>query len=480
MLKERHQVFVSLLAVCDTLMIAASAVGTVTLARLAAGEISGWRGAIPSGTALAPFVSAIPVMLLCMTVFGLYRARRDRAFPGEFWDLIKATFCCWAILIVALDTLFPQRFASPQSSQQLSVFAGLLLALLTAERYSFRIFLRLIRRRGLNLRHVAIIGTGRLGRQALETIRRNSWTGLHPAYFISHHDHAERSKAYGRPIRGGLADLESALESTPVDSVIIALPQRRSHLMTSLLTRLERFAVEVRIIPEISPRHMPLHFAVHELDGLAILSVRQSPIHGYGAAAKRALDVSVSLAAILFFGLPMLAIASLVRLESPGPILFKQRRVGMGGRTFDIYKFRTMRWEPAAVADGDRLRAEEAWTQPGDPRITRVGRWLRRFSLDELPQLFNVLKGDMSLVGPRPERLDLLDDFRQGRRGYMLRQNMKAGMTGWAQINGLRGSTSARKRLQYDLYYIRNWSLGFDVRILFLTIFRGFHHPNAH
>jgi lipopolysaccharide/colanic/teichoic acid biosynthesis glycosyltransferase len=168
----------------------------------------------------------------------------------------------------------------------------------------------------------------------------------------------------------------------------------------------------------------------------------------------------------------MLVVAALIALTSPGPVIFRQKRVGLGGREFNIYKFRTMRWS--------RETAPAAWTKPGDKRVTRVGRVLRRTSLDELPQLFNVLKGDMALVGPRPERPELMNRFKEDWRGYMVRVNVKAGITGWAQVNGLRGNTSLRKRIQYDLFYVRNWSLWLDLRILWLTVFRGFMHRNAH
>jgi lipopolysaccharide/colanic/teichoic acid biosynthesis glycosyltransferase len=161
-----------------------------------------------------------------------------------------------------------------------------------------------------------------------------------------------------------------------------------------------------------------------------------------------------------------------VRLTSPGPVIFKQRRVSLGGEEFNIYKFRTM-----FAAEDEQT---PTWTQREDPRITPIGRWLRRTSLDELPQLLNVLRGEMSLVGPRPERPELIQRFRDDWRGYMLRQHVKAGITGWAQVNGLRGDTSLRKRLQLDLFYIRHWSIWFDIKILWLTLFRGFLHRNAH
>jgi len=210
-----------------------------------------------------------------------------------------------------------------------------------------------------------------------------------------------------------------------------------------------------------------------ELDGMPILSLRESPLTGLAGAVKRLFDIVGAAACLIVFGPLMLVVGFAVAWTSPGPVLFRQRRVSLGGEEFQILKFRTM---DVRGGEGEPV----SWTTRDDPRVTPLGRWLRRTSLDELPQLFNVLGGDMSLVGPRPERPELIARFRDDWRGYMLRQHVKAGITGWAQVNGLRGDTSLRKRLQLDLFYIRNWSLGFDVKILWLTLFRGFVHRNAH
>ena len=260
-----------------------------------------------------------------------------------------------------------------------------------------------------------------------------------------------------------------------MDAVYLAMPSSRANRLPGLLRRLERFAVEVRVIPDVLPKYQAQSMAVSELDGMPILSYRECPTQGLGGVLKRGLDVVGSLAGLLVFSPIMIACAIGVRLSGPGPIIFKQRRVSIAGETFKIYKFRTMH-----CVEDEQSPDEATWTSRDDPRVTRFGRFMRRTSLDELPQLLNVLKGQMSLVGPRPERPELIAKFREDWRGYMLRQHVKAGMTGWAQVNGLRGDTSLRRRLRYDLHYIRHWSLGFDLKILWLTIFRGFAHRNAH
>jgi exopolysaccharide biosynthesis polyprenyl glycosylphosphotransferase len=277
-------------------------------------------------------------------------------------------------------------------------------------------------------------------------------------------------------VKGGLADLEEILTKDKPDAVYVALPGSRASQLSQVLAALDKHPVDVRIVPDVSPRYVAQSMSVNELDGMPILSYRETPHHGLGGVTKRILDVMGAIAAMVIFGPVMLIVAGLVRLSGPGPVIFKQRRVSIGGQVFDIYKFRTMFHVQDETAEPTGAR----WTERDDPRVTPIGKWLRKTSLDELPQLFNVLIGDMSLVGPRPERPELIERFREDWRGYMLRQHVKAGMTGWAQVNGHRGQSSLKKRLQYDLFYVKNWSVGFDLKILWLTVFRGFVHRNAH
>lgn len=435
-------------------------------------------------------VFAIPLGILSLRVFGLYLPWRDRRVLAESRQIANAALGTIVALIVLVWALGPDMMGGWREDAraqvvglsldagrlQLGSLALLLPVLLIIERAAFRVVLRSLRRRGRNLRHVAVIGTGRLGRIVCRTLDRNAWTGLHVAYFIHHHEQGGPPRdLIGRPVLGGLADLERILEDRSPDAIYLALPNNRAALMPDLLRRLEHFAVNVRIVPDVTPRHTPFAMTVSELEGMPILSVRESPMLGIGGVAKRAIDVAGASLGLLLFSLPMALLALIIRLSSPGPVIFRQRRVSLGGEEFNILKFRTM-----YHAEDEASGAVPGWTTRNDPRVTPVGRLLRRTSLDELPQLFNVLLGDMSLVGPRPERPELIARFKDDWRGYMLRQHVKAGITGWAQINGLRGDTSLRKRLQHDLFYIRHWSLGFDLKILWLTLFRGFLHRNAH
>ena len=432
----------------------------------------------------------IPITLYAIWIGGLYRPRRDRSVASEIGAILRASAISIGVLVIVLwvvdnslvgdgpyeplrITTAVGEFVLYAGRVQIGMLVMLLPAALSIHRSVFRFALRIIRSRGWNQRHAIIIGTGRLGQIALSTIDRNSWTGISINGFVSHHPQTRRARCAGKRVLGGLDALESILEEHQTDAVYLALPSSQASVVPMLLKRLEKFAVDVRVIPDVPTRLLPERLAVSVLDGMPIISYRESPVYGLGGISKRALDlVGGSLALILFSPL-MLLIALGVKLTTPGPAIFRQRRVSIGGETFKIYKFRTMSQVSDESGDG-------GWTRPDDPRITTVGKWLRRTSLDELPQLINVIRGDMSLVGPRPERPELIARFREDWRGYMLRQHVKAGMTGWAQVHGLRGNTSLRKRLQYDIFYVRHWSVWFDLRILVLTLVRGFVNPNAY
>lgn len=500
MLKQRQQIFVTLLALWDALVVVCACVCAWLIRRSVidgAMPSVAWPENVREWIQQPLVVFAVPIALTSMRVFGLYRPWRDKRMLAEARAILNASLITIVSLIVLLwglgsdimggsdpskmTTLAGVRFDAAKF--QLVMLSLLLPALLTLERAAFRAVLRELRRRGKNLRHVAIIGTGRLARIACRTLDRNAWTGLHVAYFIDHHDsersmdsveqEGEKRVILDRLVVGNVGELDQIMERRPVDAVYLAIPNVRAAMIPSLLQKLERYPIDVRIIPDVSPRYSPLSMQVNELEGMPILSIRENPMAGVAGAVKRGIDVMGAIGALVIFGLPMVVIAMLVKFTSPGPVIFRQRRVSIGGEEFNILKFRTM-----FTAEEEQSGA--SWTKQDDPRVTPVGRLLRRASLDELPQLFNVLLGDMSLVGPRPERPELIAKFREDWRGYMLRQHVKAGMTGWAQVNGHRGDTGLRKRLQHDLFYIRHWSLAFDLKILWLTLFRGFVHRNAH
>ncbi len=483
MLKQRHQLFVTILALVDAGVVACACYGAWGVRRvLVEGD---WPRAGSAWLREPLALAQVPMAILMMVLLQVYRPRRDRTVWVELRQVMRASLASLVALVVVLWAVGgsgpPEHGptvrllgASVDADRiQLGVLALLQTGLLCVHRACFRLILRAVRRRGWNLRHVAVIGEGRLARIVCRTLDRNSWTGTNVSFFVSHHEQRRFSTLLGRPVLGGTEDLERILGEHEPDAIYVAMPNAKAAEIPRLLKLLDKFAVDVRIVPDVHPRYLPQSMAVAELDGMPILSYRESPYAGLGGISKRVLDFAGALGGVVLFSPVMLLAALLVRLDSPGPVIFRQTRVGLGGETFRIFKFRTMYYAEDEAAPA-------AWTRRDDPRITRSGRWLRRTSVDELPQLLNVLLGHMSLVGPRPERPELVESFRENWRGYILRQHVKAGITGWAQVNGLRGDTDLRKRLQLDLFYVRNWSLGFDFKILWLTLFRGFVHRNAH
>ena len=480
MLKRRHQLFVVVFVLADGLMVAAAsyAAWALRLSMLDQPTPDEWEAWVKDPLILF----TVPLALAVMQALRLYRPRRDRPLLNEQLEIFKASVIASACVVLFLWIVGNDLISAPPGNTdhaaldparlQIGAFALILPVILGLQRLIIRLILRQLRRRGFNRRHVAIIGTGRLAQNVTRTLARNSWTGIRVTYFISHHPTTNRAHCLDRPVLGGLDKLDELLADYPVDAVYLALPAAQAGAVPELLRKLERFTVNVRYVPDLNPRYMPQQMHIAQLEGMPILSYRENPTMGLGGVTKRTIDILGAAAGLVLLSPLLLIIALAVRLTSPGRVLFKQSRVSIGSSEFKIYKFRTMR--------SDLQDRSAKWTTRDDPRVTPFGRFLRRTSLDELPQLFNVLRGEMSLVGPRPERPELIERFRDKERGYLLRQHVKAGMTGWAQVNGLRGDTCLRKRLQYDLFYIRNWSVWFDVRILFATIIRGFVHRNAH
>jgi Undecaprenyl-phosphate glucose phosphotransferase len=341
--------------------------------------------------------------------------------------------------------------------------------LAVANRFAARATLRYFRRRGRNIRTAAIIGTGRLSQKLCDALRRNIWTGIVPEYFI---DDSCGSELMDLEVLGPLGAIDEIISTRCVDIAFVAMSGKRNGELGEVLDSLLHLNVDVRVVPDLLSFQF-LRCDVAQLDDIPIIAMTHSPQHGFNSVAKRLFDVAASSAAILVLAVPMAIIALAVKLTSRGPAFYLQERTSIGGRPFKIMKFRTM------IADAE-AGTGPVWAARDDPRVTRVGRLLRRTSLDELPQLFNVLLGHMSLVGPRPERPELIDGFRKDIPRYMLRHHVKAGLTGWAQVNGLRGNTSLRKRVQYDLHYIMNWSVGLDLRILFTSLFGRLVHANAY
>jgi len=386
---------------------------------------------------------------------------------AEFVDLAKANTLC--ILILVALTFFLKTF---EFSRLVILYFWLLnLVVLGFSRMVFREILRLLRRLGYNQRHVVVIGAGALGQRVAQMLQSHPELGMNVRGFLSRNEEKVGQVLQGAPVLGTF-DQAMTFLTPQVDVVFLCLPPAVEGEAEGLMKVLSTTTAEVKIIPSIY-EFITLRAEAEIFDGLPIITLQGSPLYGWNLFLKRVFDVAGSLVA-LGLTLPLMGlIAALIALTSPGPVLYRQKRIGLDGRSFEIIKFRTM-----------ELNAESKtgpiWAQSGDARCTAIGKVLRQSSLDELPQFWNVLKGEMSIVGPRPERPEFIHKFREQFPQYNLRHKMKAGITGWAQVNGLRGNTSWEKRLALDMYYIEHWSLWLDVKIMLLTCWRGFIHKEAY
>jgi Undecaprenyl-phosphate glucose phosphotransferase len=418
---------------------------------------------------LAVIAGELPLLLLLAGIAyrtcGLYEVHRLREMPRELGVVCQAS----GLLFVLVITSVFYRRELYESRLALALFLCLNAIALSATRRLIWRVLKLLRNRGLNHGRVVIVGTGRTGRLVARTIRNNSWTGLAAIGFV---DAPGKTEPRGLPRLGTIDELGAIVAAHQIDHVFVALPLARYGELPSVYRALSDLLVEVQLVPDL-PNLTGMRIRSLEIDDLAFLSLRGNPQYGWRRVAKRAMDVALAALGLAMLSPLMALLAMLVKLSSRGPILYKQPRAGLGGQPFEMLKFRSMRVDAEQVTG-------PVWAGRYDERCTPLGRVMRRWSLDELPQLFNVLAGTMSLVGPRPERGVFVERFRRQIPSYSQRHQVKAGITGWAQVNGWRGNTSLRRRLECDLYYISNWSLWFDVKILCLTLYRGLRNRNAY
>ncbi len=414
---------------------------------------------------LQSVLEALPkVLLLSLVAYrlaGMYQVLRLRRWRNELPAVLLGTGLLFLLLITV--TFYQRhRYESRLALGLFLVLCGPFVLL--ARRVVWWLVCR-TRPGGLR---VVLVGSGRPVRRVVQTLKEQPWLGVELLGYVDHQPHAQESLPY----LGTLEQLPELVEKHLVDRVLVALPFHRYGEMPAIYETLSQLLVEVSLVPDL---HLlaGMRIRTAELDGLTVLSLRENPHFGWQQAAKRALDLVLGTLALVLLSPVMLALAVAIKLTSPGPVFYRQLRMGLGGKPFWMWKFRSMRVD-AEAESGPR------WASKDDPRCTAVGRFMRRWSLDELPQLFNVLAGQMSLVGPRPERGVFVERFRRQVPNYAQRHQVKAGITGWAQVHGWRGDTSLRRRVQYDLYYITHWSLWLDLKILWLTLLRGFRHPNAY
>jgi Undecaprenyl-phosphate glucose phosphotransferase len=327
-------------------------------------------------------------------------------------------------------------------------------------------------RAGVGLKRVLVAGAGELGRLVADKVLEHQELGFRIVGFVDDRASGEGIGYRGLPLLGTLAQTADVLQQEQIDQLYVALPLEAHGQMLDVIGAASRECVDVRVVPDLL-QFIALRARLEDLDGVPIINISGVPLEGFNGALKRVIDIVASVAALVVLALPFAVIAIIIRWTSPGPVFYRQERMGLDGHPFLVFKFRSM------YHDAER-ETGPVWTRKDDPRRTPLGTLLRRFSLDELPQLYNVLRGEMSLVGPRPERPFFVEQFKQRFPQYMLRHKVKSGMTGWAQVNGWRGDTSIEKRIEYDLYYIENWSVGLDLKIMWLTLAKGLFHKHAY
>ena len=422
---------------------------------------------------LLPFIALL--VPAAFRLQGLYRLRRGRSRVDDFFAVLIGSI--WAVLAGIAGTLFVQAyyvtpalkdigyFEVSQPVWVLYLFFTVTLTYLSRE--VARGFLRRRWRAGHSLKRVLIVGAGDLGSMVAERILDHADFGFQLAGFADDRFGSTDLLGHrGLPVLGTVSEVAEISSREKIDEIYVALPIEEHVKMLGIVEFASRECINVHVVPDLL-QIIALKARLEDLDGLPLISVNDVPLRGMNAVAKRVLDVALSSTVLLVGFVPTLILSWLIKRSSPGPIFYSQERMGLDGQGFTVYKFRSM---PVDAEDA----SGPIWAREDDPRATPIGRWLRRHDIDELPQFWNVLKGDMSIVGPRPERPFFVEQFKHRIPSYMLRHKVKAGITGWAQVNGWRGNTSLEKRIEFDLYYIENWSLALDIKIMGLTLLRGF------
>jgi exopolysaccharide biosynthesis polyprenyl glycosylphosphotransferase len=463
MLQEQSRLFQRLLLAADLVL--------VTVGWILAWFIRFELLTPPEWLSLSRYMELFPwVLLLSVAVFslsGLYAPDRAQRLPRLVFTVARAV--ALGLLVVAASLSFYRAFYF--SRLHMLLFGAITPVLMIVLRLALYTYVRRARAKGKYTRRVLIAGAGKAGRRLQNAFEAYPWMGLQVVGFLDDH------KPDALDVIGRIDDAAAVVDrlagaGTPIDYVYIALPLSATGKIEHLIDTFSSRLAHVCLVPDLLQYDL-LNSRVTDIDGLPVLHIVDEAPLEVRRLVKRGVDVVFSFFFLLVAAPAMLLIALGVKLSSPGPVFYRQVRMGLNGYTFEMLKFRSMPVNAESTSG-------PVWAKSGEPRATRFGAFLRKTSLDELPQFINVLKGDMSVVGPRPERPVFIERFREKVPGYMLRHKTKAGITGWAQVNGLRGNTSIERRIEYDLYYIQNWSIGLDVKIMWMTLWRGFVHENAY
>ncbi|MBP7216394.1 MAG: undecaprenyl-phosphate glucose phosphotransferase [Candidatus Omnitrophica bacterium] len=454
MLKKYSQTLQAAFFFLDMLIIGVSWIGAFYL-RFYFGPIPVVKGIPAFEDFFVLLYFLLPIYGILFRYFGLYEPMRSGARTAEIKKVITASLAS-TLVFITLVYLFREY----KYSRIVFLYFWLLSTVfLCAFRYMLRSFLRWFRMRGHNLRYVLIAGDGKLAQDVALRLMHHGEYGFKVAGFVSKDEDQVGNVISGIPVVGTYKDIKNIIVRLSADQLIIALPFDQMRLLKVILGQVAEEMVEIKIVPDLY-QYFTLRKGIENLEGLPVINIRESPLYGWNKLAKRLFDIAVSLSILVFLSPILFILAVAIKLSSPGPIFYVQERMGLDGTIFNIIKFRSM-----------FIWAEEGTgpqrTRKNDARRTSIGTFMRKFNLDELPQFINVLKGEMSIVGPRPEREAFMQEFKKRVPEYMLRHTMKAGITGWAQVNGLRGETDIEERTQFDLYYIEHWSMWFDLKIFF-------------
>ena len=413
-------------------------------------------------------IGIVPGFLILYYAFNLYTPKRVQGRRLELANITKANTIGVFLVIGALYVLKQLDY----SRAVLFIFYAINIVAETAVRNIIRYVLRDMRKKGYNQKHVILVGYSRAAEEYIDRVLQNPQWGYTIHGILD--DNVEAGTTYkGIKVIGKIANLMVILPENRLDEIAITLGLSEYYRLEEIVALCEKSGVHTKFIPDYN-NIIPTKPYTEDILGLPVINIRHVPLSNtFNAMVKRLMDIVGSIFGIIVASPIMLLACLLIKLTSPGPLIYKQERVGLHNKTFRMYKFRSMEVQPES-------EEKKAWTTKNDPRVTGIGKLMRRTSIDELPQLFNILKGDMSLVGPRPERPFFVEKFREEIPRYMVKHQVRPGLTGWAQVNGYRGDTSIRKRIEYDLYYIENWTIGFDFKILILTFFKGFINENAY
>ncbi len=469
MIKDNQKYFNRLHVVLDAIIIAASYMLAWYLKFASPfSDIDPNVGVLSMRTYFEMLYLIVPGYLVLYYAFNLYTPKRATVHRYEILNIFQANTVGMVVMMAGWYLIAQIHF----SRTMMAMFYGINIFLTTLGRSLIRALLQYFREKGYNLKYILLVGYSRAAEEYINRINSNPQWGYVVRGVLD--DHVPAGTLYkGVKVVGTIENLLYILPENKLDEIAITLSLQDYDLLEHIVDLCEKSGVHTKFIPDYNSL-FPSRPYTEDLMGLPVINIRYVPLtNTLNWCLKRLMDIVTALVGIVVSSPIMLLAAIAVGFTSRGPVIFKQERIGLHNKPFRMYKFRTMKVQKPSTE-------EKGWTTKNDPRVTKVGRFLRKTSIDELPQLFNILKGDMSVVGPRPERPQFVEQFKEEIPRYMVKHQVRPGLTGWAQINGYRGDTSIKRRIEYDIFYIENWTMSFDIKIMFLTIFKGFINKNAY